>query len=84
MMNFRYKTTDGTDEVVEVMPAAISAWEMDTRQKAGALARDGFGITDCIQLAYRQLYPPSRAGAPSLDEWAATLTEIVPVFSDPT
>lgn len=84
MMNFRYKTTDGTDEVVEVMPAAISAWEVDTRQKAGALARDGFGITDCIQLAYRQLYPPSRAGAPSLDEWAATLTEIVPVFSDPS
>ena len=84
MMSFRYKTTDGTDETVDVMPAAISAWEIDTRQKAGALARDGFGITDCIQLAYRQLYPASKAGAPTLEVWAESLTEIIPVFGDPT
>lgn len=84
MMAFKYTTAEGVTDTVDVMPAAISAWEVDTRQKAGALAREGFGITDCIQLAYRQLYPPSRAGAPSMDEWAATLTEIIPVFVDPT
>jgi hypothetical protein len=84
MMSFRVKTNDGEELTVDVMPAAISAWEIDTRQKASGLARDGFGISDCIQLTYRQLFPPSKAGAPSMDEWAATLTEIMPVFGDPT
>ena len=84
MMTFRYKTADGDEATVDVMPAAISAWEIDTRQKAGGLARDGFGITDCIELSYRQLFPPNKAGAPTKDEWAATLTEIMPAFNDPT
>lgn len=84
MLRFRYKTTEGDEVTVDVLPAAISAWEIDTRQKASALARDGIGISDCIQLVYRQQFPPNKAGAPTLDEWAATLTEIVPAFDDPT
>ena len=84
MLKFKYVTADGETTVVDVYPAAISAWEIDTRQKASSLATNGIGINDCICLVYRQQFPPSKAGAPTQDEWAATLTEIVPVFGDPT
>lgn len=70
-------------ETVAISPFAIIGWEKEHRSKISNLAKDGIGIGDLADLAWRQATLEGRTKL-DLEEFERKLVEIDPVdASDP-
>ena len=71
-------------QTVDISPAAICGWELQTKQKISNLGTAGLGYSDLISMLYLELKKKGTTEGLSQQQFTDQLLEITPEVSSPT